>query len=191
MNGLITHYLTIQPELDMLFKRKQRPLLFVSQEQEQALIQKLMYQINASSYHPDTHCVLMVSPDYSATVSQQLAHAWSKDRDKLHIEAVHVPYPDEDPEPFRIRFKREFNHYKDNFKHFILVEAGIIRGSNWKMLTESMIELGVDKSRFTTVTLFENVYSQYKSDYVGQYYDNNKIDLTFWWERDNKHWDGK
>jgi hypothetical protein len=58
-------------------------------------------------------------------------------------------------------------------------------------LTESMIELGVDKSRFTTVTLFENVYSQYKSDYVGQYYDNNKTDLTFWWERDNKHWDGK
>jgi len=23
---------------------------------------------------------------------------------------------------------------------------------------------------------------------VGDYYDDTLFDLTFWWERDNKHW---
>jgi len=39
-----------------------------------------------------------------------------------------------------------------------------------------------------TLTLFENIHSKWKSDFVGEYYDDEIEDLTFWWERDNNHW---
>ena len=39
-----------------------------------------------------------------------------------------------------------------------------------------------------TVTLYENIHSKFKSDFVGEYYDNDIEDLTFWWERENRHW---
>jgi hypothetical protein len=37
-------------------------------------------------------------------------------------------------------------------------------------------------------TIFENIDSRFKSDLVGEYYDDKTEDLTFWWENDNKHW---
>lgn len=166
-----------------------RPLLFVTRDHEMGLIEKLMYQIDASDFHPDYTCMLVVSPDYSSIIGQVLMHAWSKDGEIIHPETVHVPYPDEDKQPFIDRFKEEFNRYKDSYKNFVLVEAGIIRGGNWTWLVNTMQEMGVAKENITTVALFENAHSIYKSDYVGQYYDNNFQDLTFWWERPNKHWD--
>jgi hypothetical protein len=32
------------------------------------------------------------------------------------------------------------------------------------------------------------VGSRFKSDVVGDYYDDEKEDLTFYFERENKHW---
>lgn len=166
-----------------------RPLLFVSRDREMALIEKLLYEIDSSEFHPDNTCMLVVSPDYSCIIGQVLMHAWTKDKEIIHPEVVHVPYPDEDKAPFVERFKQEFVRYKDSYEKFVLVEAGIIRGGNWTWLVNTMIEMGIDKSRITTVALFENIHSVYQSDYVGEYYDNETQDLTFWWERPNKHWD--
>ena len=39
-----------------------------------------------------------------------------------------------------------------------------------------------------TLTMFENIDSKFKSDLVGEYYDDKTQDLTFWWEKENKHW---
>jgi hypothetical protein len=36
--------------------------------------------------------------------------------------------------------------------------------------------------------LFENIGSVFKSDIVGSYYDDQTQDLTFYFERYNKHW---
>ena len=44
-------------------------------------------------------------------------------------------------------------------------------------------------NKILTLALYENIGSLFKSDYVGEYYDNTIEDLTFWWEEDNKHWD--
>jgi hypothetical protein len=166
-----------------------RPLLYVTRDHEMGLIEKLMYEIDDSAFHPDDTCMLVVSPDYSCIIGQVLIHAWTKDGEIIHPESVHVPYPDESAEPFIERFREEFARYKDQYTKFVLVEAGIIRGGNWTWLVNTMIDMGIDKSNITTIALFENVHSIYQSDYVGQYYDNNQQDLTFWWERPNKHWD--
>lgn len=167
---------------------KKRPLLFISQDHEMAMIQKLLYEVDCSKFNPQDTCMLVVSPDYSGIIGQILMHAWSRDGEIIHPETVHVPYPDQDAQPFIDRFKREFAHYKDCYTKFVLVEAGIIRGGNWTWLVNTMIDMGVDKSNITTVALFENVHSVYQSDYVGEYYDNDVNDLTFWWERRNRHW---
>jgi len=166
-----------------------RKLFFISRDKELAMIQKLAYEIDRTEIHPDHTCLLMVSPDYSAIAAQILAHELTKDRDMLHIEAVHVPFPDEDDRSFLERFRREFSTYGKEFKNFVLVEAGIIRGYNWQMIVDVMRQQGVMPGNITTVAVFENVHSIYKSTYVGEYYDNETHDLTYWWERPNKHWD--
>jgi hypothetical protein len=43
-------------------------------------------------------------------------------------------------------------------------------------------------NKIITVALFENISSKFESDYVGEYYDNEFEDLTFWWEKENNHW---
>jgi len=39
-----------------------------------------------------------------------------------------------------------------------------------------------------TISMYENVGSRFKSDFVAEYYDDTTQDLTFWWELPNKHW---
>lgn len=41
-----------------------------------------------------------------------------------------------------------------------------------------------------TATMFENVNSKFKSDVVANYYDDDEQDLTFYYEKPNKHWNG-
>jgi hypothetical protein len=36
--------------------------------------------------------------------------------------------------------------------------------------------------------MMENIHSIIKSDYVGEYYDDELEDLTFYFEKFNKHW---
>jgi len=47
--------------------------------------------------------------------------------------------------------------------------------------------LGIKNNVFY-LSLFENQSSIFKSDFVGEYYDNETQDLTFWWEEENNHW---
>ena len=69
----------------------------------------------------------------------------------------------------------------------MLVEAGVIRGGNYRFVTDYIKK--DFNNKILTLALYENKGSLFKSDYVGEYYDNTIEDLTFWWEEDNKHWD--
>ena len=42
--------------------------------------------------------------------------------------------------------------------------------------------------KFYTTTLFENLHSNFFSDIVCKYYDNNEKTSHFWWEQPNNHW---
>lgn len=168
----------------------QRPLFFISREKEWELIQKLLTIVDSSNFDPQTTAVLMVSPDYSATVAMHLSHEWSRYGEILKIIPVDVPYPDEtNTNTYRHKFRYEFQQFYGKYKHLVLVEAGIIRGSNWAWLLEELeTRFNYSRNEVTLVALCENINSKVKSDYVGEYYDDEKQDLTFYYERYNKHW---
>jgi hypothetical protein len=163
-------------------------LLFISQDREMALIQEMAYKIKMSDWdiNPSKTCFLCVSPDYSGIVTQHLSHSLSMGREIFHIEAVNVPFPDEDSKQYRIDFSINYEEWCKRWDNFVLIEAGIIRGGNYTWITERMRKTSPKK--YHTVALCENLHSKYKSQMVSLYYDNDAEDLHFWWERPNNHW---
>lgn len=165
-----------------------RPLHFITREKEWELIQRLLSIVDNSSFDPSSTCVIMASPDYSATVAMHLAHAWSSGGEMLTIVPVDVTYPDEDSEPYRQKMIMQANLIRP-FSKIVMIEAGIIRGGNWKWMLEVLETIwGYQRKDITLVALCENIHSKIKSDYVGEYYDDEKEELMFYFERFNKHW---
>lgn len=165
-----------------------RDLLYISRDQEMALIEELLYKIKVSKpdIHPSKTCFLCVSPDYSSIVTQLLSHGLSMDGEIFHIESVNVPFPDEDAKQYKVNFELDFAEWVLDWQNFVLIEAGVIRGSNYTWITETM-EKFVEKNYYT-VALCENMHSKFKSDFVSLLYDDYMTDLHFWWEKPNNHW---
>jgi len=166
---------------------QRRPLHFITREKEWELLQRLLSIVDDTDYDPDTTAVIMASPDYSATVAMHLAHAWSRKGEILPLIPVDVTYPDEDPEPYIAKMVMQAPEIRP-YSKIVMVEAGIIRGGNWKWMLDVLYLWGYKRSDITLVALLENVGSKIKSDYVGEYYDDDKEELMFYFERYNKHW---
>jgi hypothetical protein len=165
-----------------------KKLLFISQDKEMALIQEMSYKIKMSDWdiHPSKTCFLCVSPDYSGIVTQHLSHSLSMGREIFHVEAVNVPFPDECSQKYKIDFRINYQEWSERWENFVLIEAGVIRGSNYTWITEAMRKTA--PNMYHTVALCENIGSVYKSEMVSLYYDDMIEDLHFWWERPNNHW---
>ena len=163
-------------------------LKFISQDQELALIQELTYKIKMSDWdiHPSKTCFLCVSPDYSSIVTQHLSHSLSMGREIFHIEAVNVPFPDEDPKQYQINFELNYIEWVLNWENFVLIEAGVIKGGTYTWITKIMEKF--TEKNYYTVALCENINSKFQSDMVSLYYDDNNEDLHYWWEKPNNHW---
>ena len=164
-----------------------RPLHFITREKEWELIQRLETLVDSSSFDPDTTAVLMVSPDYSATVAMHLAHSWSRKGEILPIIPVEVTYPDEEVEPYKQKMLMQASDIRP-FEQLVLVEAGIIRGGNWKWILDVLGMWGYTRDKLTLVAMCENVFSRIKSDYVAEYYNDETHELMFYFEKFNKHW---
>ena len=126
-----------------------RPLHFITKEKEHELILRLLSIVDNSNFRPDNTSVVMASPDYSATVAMHLAHAWSVDGDMLPIIPVDVAYPDENTLPYENKFRNELVWHKRHGglpQRMVLVEAGIIRGGNWRWMLETLYEFDYKRS---------------------------------------------
>lgn len=165
-----------------------RPLKYITRGKEEELIGRLLSIVDSTHFTPQTTAVVMVSPDYSATVAMHLAHAWSVRGEILPIIAVDVPYPDEQADGYRVELRGMLPTLA-RFNRLVLVEAGIIRGGNWKWILEELTGRGgFTRDQLTLVAMCENIHSATKSDYVGEYYDDKQEELMFYFERFNKHW---
>ena len=165
-----------------------RPLFFISREKEAELINKLLTIVDNRKFNPQDTVLLMVSPDYSATVAMHLAHAWSVEGEIIPIIPVDVPYPDEDHKPYQDQLRSKYMEIKQ-YKNIIAVEAGIIRGGNWAWILDTLTrEFEYSRDDITLIALCENVESRTASDYVGEYYNDHHQELMFYFERYNKHW---
>lgn len=166
-----------------------REILNVYFDDERLLIGKIACKLIVDGFNADNTVVITVSTDYSSIIGQILRHLLSANGEICDGFGVDVPYPDETWDDKYIdelnRVISIYGHKLQN-KKVLLVEAGVIRGGNYTFLDEYLVKRGI--TNIYTVAMFENVGSVYKSDYVGEYYDNTTEDLTFWWELDNNHW---
>jgi len=167
---------------------QRRPLHFITREKEWELLQKLLTIVDSSQFDPETTAVIMASPDYSATVAMHLAHAWSSKGEMLSIIPVDVTYPNEDVAPYRNKMIMQAGDIRP-YKNLVLVEAGIIRGGNWSWMLDVLNNWGYDRENLTLIAMCENIHSKVKSDYVGEYYNDEKEELMFYFEKYNKNWE--
>jgi hypothetical protein len=140
---------------------------------------------------PTNTLVLMVSPDYSASVAMHVAHGLSKDGEMCDL--LHIPDPDATPAEvlrYQERARKDLLQnmsYSDRiYKNYLLVEAGVIRGGTFTWLTEMLKKMV--GGEIITAALCENKRSAFKSNVVATYYDDQTQDLTFHFEQPNKHW---
>jgi len=168
-----------------------RPNKFITREEEFRLIDELGDRLLESGCNASNSIIITVSTDYSSIVGQILRHQLSFDGEVAEGFGVDVPYPDEVWDEKYISELTDTFHIHQHFldtKIPILVEAGVIRGGNYNWLTEWMKQYLNYSKPIITLALYENLGSKFKSDFVGEYYDDKLVDLTFWWEKENKHW---
>ena len=156
----------------------------VNREEEWVTIQKVCRDLEEYGINPLNALILNISPDYSSTISMHIAHHLSSMGEMMEIIPVDVPYPDEDPRPYRDTFIKKLPLFTKN--KLVLVEAGIISGSNYTVMVNVLTN--IYNKEVITVAQYENIHSIFKCDVVGRYYDWNKEQLEFYWERENKHW---
>jgi len=165
--------------------------LDIFQKSETDLILRLSDELLSSNFNAGNTVIISVSADYSNIISQILRHSLSYKGEICDGFSIDVPYPDEVWDSTYLRELESLMslyRYKLNNKKILLVEAGVIRGSNYKFI----IDYFKNNLRITqdiyTLALYENSSSKFESDFIGEYYDDETQDLTFWWERYNKHW---
>jgi hypothetical protein len=162
----------------------------VSQNEELQVMESLRNTLLGAGINSKNTIIVTVSTDYSSVVGQYLRHQLTKDGEICDGFGIDVPYPDETwTDEYISRVQQMFRMFSCDVKDktILLVEAGVIRGSNYKKVIEIIRQLAVDEP-IATLAMFENVNSKFKSDFVGKYYNDDEEDLTFWWERYNKHW---
>jgi len=163
---------------------------FVPIEKELSLIGKLSVEVSKAGFNAENTIVVTVSGDYSSIVGQIMRHNLSYNGEIAEGFSVDVPYPDQEwNSDFLYALEVTVGMQPDMFRNktLLLVEAGVIRGGNYKFLTD-WIALNYPDVKVKTLTLFENVHSAFKSDFVGEFYDDKTQDLTFSWEKFNNHW---
>jgi hypothetical protein len=168
-----------------------RKILHVDWPLELQLMNTLRDNLLKLNINASNAVVVAVSTDYSSIVAQYLRHQLSYDGEICVGFGVDVPYPDEE---FDDKFVNAIlalfylNLADIGNKKILLVESGVIRGGNYTKVHEIIRKQLKLTQEIYTLTLFENFKSKFKSDFVGRYYDDSKEDLTFWWEKPNKHW---
>jgi hypothetical protein len=166
-----------------------RQLLNVSFSEEQLLIENIAAELIRDGFNSSNTIIVTVSTDYSSIIGQTLRHLLSADGEICDGFGVDVPYPDENwDESYVSELNNILDMYQNKIgdKRILMVEAGVIRGGNYTFLENHLRERGL--ANIYSLSMFENIWSAYKSDYVGEYYNNETHDLTFWWERENNHW---
>ena len=168
-----------------------RTELYVDLNKELKCIATIAEALKKEGYNASNSIVVTVSTDYSSIAGQIIRHELTHEGEIADGFGVDVPYPDQQWDTrfvFEACLMFSLHKYDIGVKNIILVEVGVIRGSNYKTLIELIREsLELDNNIITT-TLYENIESAFKSNYVAEYYNDTLNDLTFWWEKQNNHW---
>ena len=168
-----------------------RTELHVSVNRELECIKSIAEALKRDGYNASNSIVVTVSTDYSSIAGQIIRHELTHEGEIADGFGVDVPYPDQQ---WDIRFVNEacsmflLHRQAIGVKTIILVEAGVIRGSNYNSLINLMRQSLEMDNLIITTALFQSKGSAIECDYIAEYYDDKFNDLTFWWEKENNHW---
>ena len=168
-----------------------RTELHVSINRELECIKSIAEALKRDGYNASNSIVVTVSTDYSSIAGQIIRHELTHEGEIADGFGVDVPYPDQQ---WDTRFVNEacsmflLHRQAIGVKTIILVEAGVIRGSNYNSLINLMRQSLEMDNLIITTTLFQSKGSAIECDYIAEYYDDKFNDLTFWWEKENNHW---
>ena len=168
-----------------------RKELKIEWDTELILMNKLSKTLLFKNFNASNTIILTVSTDYSSIIGQYLRHQLTNNGEICDGFGIDVPYPDQ---KFDDKFVKEicdmFEIHKDIIldKTILLVEAGVIRGGNYKKVVDIIKNKLNITQQILTLTMYENIHSKWKSNFVGKYYNDEIEDLTFWWEKYNNHW---
>lgn len=168
-----------------------RKELKINWDNEFQLMNKLRDILLSNNLNASNTLIVTVSTDYSSIIGQYLRHQLTDKGEICDGFGVDVPYPDQS---FNDIFIKEicdmFNIHQNSIgnKKILLIEAGVIRGGNYTKLVDIIKNKLNIANTVLTLAMYENIHSEWKSDFVGEYYDDKTEDLTFWWEKYNNHW---
>jgi len=168
-----------------------RTELHVSVNKELECIKSIDEALKRDGYNASNSIVVTVSTDYSSIAGQIIRHELTHEGEIADGFGVDVPYPDQQ---WDTRFVNEacsmflLHRQAIGVKTIILVEAGVIRGSNYNSLINLMRQSLEMDNLIITTALFQSKGSAIECDYIAEYYDDKFNDLTFWWEKENNHW---
>jgi len=168
-----------------------RKELKVNRTHELYLMNKLRDELLLKGLNSSNTVIVTVSTDYSSVIGQYLRHQLTKDGEICDGFGIDVPYPDQTFDEISVKkVCNMFTTHADSLvgKTILLVEAGVIRGGNYtKVFDVIHNDLRITQP-VMTLTMYENEHSKWKCDFVGEYYNGETEDLTFWWEMPNNHW---
>jgi len=168
-----------------------RKELKVEWDTELRLMNELRNTVLSDDLNASNVVIVTVSTDYSSVIGQYLRHQLTNKGEICDGFGIDVPYPDQ---TFDEKFVKEIcemfkmHEHSIRDKTILLVESGVIRGGNYTKVVDIIRNELKMTQPILTLTMYENIHSKWKSDYVGEYYDDKTEDLTFWWERYNNHW---
>ena len=168
-----------------------RKELKVNRTHELYLMNKLRDELLLKGLNSSNTVIVTVSTDYSSVIGQYLRHQLTKDGEICDGFGIDVPYPDQEFDEVLVKqVCNMFTAHADSLvgKTILLVEAGVIRGGNYTKIVDIIRNgLGITQP-VLTLAMYENKHSNWKCYFVGEYYNDEIEDLTFWWEMPNNHW---
>lgn len=152
---------------------------------ELTLIKKVGDALLTDGYDSSNSSIITISTEQSSIMGQLLRHQLSLDGEVVNGFSIDVPVVEEEWDDKCIdQLKSIFNgkHTLLQNKKIILVRTQINTGISFEYVVNFLRKNLAATNKIITVTLFENISSEWESDYVGEYYDKEFEQLVFWWE---------
>jgi hypothetical protein len=149
------------------------------------LIKKIGDALITDGYDSSNSTIITISTEQSSIMGQLLRHQLSLDGEVTNGFSIDVPVIEEEWDDKCIEvltnvFQSKYKLIQN--KKIILVRAQIKTGVSFEYVHNFMKKNLGANNKIISVTLFENISSNWESDYVGEYYDAEFEKLSFWWE---------
>jgi hypothetical protein len=149
------------------------------------LIKKIGDALITDGYNSSNSTIITISTEQSSIMGQLLRHQLSLDGGVTNGFSIDVPVIEEEWDDKCIEvlnnvFQSKYKLIQN--KKIILVRAQIKTGVSFEYVHNFMKKNLGANNKIISVTLFENISSNWESDYVGEYYDAEFEKLSFWWE---------